>query len=72
MCCQEHLGMGPKHYLLLRRMSLFRSALRASSSAESTVTELATRYGFWQFGRLAVEYRALFGEPPSATLARPS
>jgi AraC-like DNA-binding protein len=70
-CCQEHLGMGPKHYLLLRRMILFRRALRAGNPAETTVTETATRYGFWQFGRLAVEYRALFGEVPSATLARP-
>lgn len=69
-CCEEHLGMGPKHYLLLRRMNLLRRALHEGSSAETTVTEIATRYGFWQFGRLAVEYKALFGEPPSATLAR--
>jgi AraC-like DNA-binding protein len=69
-CCHEHLGMGPKHYLLLRRMHMVRRALRESSSAETTVTEVAMQYGFWQFGRLAVEYRALFGEAPSATLAR--
>jgi AraC-like DNA-binding protein len=71
-CCQEHLGMGPKRYLLLRRMNLFRRALREGSPSETTVTETATRYGFWQFGRLAVEYKALFGEAPSATIARPA
>jgi AraC-like DNA-binding protein len=67
-CCQEHLGTGPKRFLLLRRMHLFRRALRESTPA--TVTEIATRFGFWQFGRLAGEYRALFGETPSETLAR--
>jgi AraC-like DNA-binding protein len=69
-CCDEHLGMGPKRYLLLRRMHLFRRALRESTPGKTTVTEIATRYGFWQFGRLAVEYKALFGETPSVTLAR--
>jgi AraC-like DNA-binding protein len=70
--CQEHLGMGPKRYLLLRRIHMVRGALHDSDPADTTVTDVATRYGFWQFGRLAVEYKALFGESPSATLARPA
>jgi AraC-like DNA-binding protein len=70
-CCEEHLGMGPKQFLVLRRLNLVRRALRESSPAETSVTNTATRYGFWQFGRLAVEYKALFGESPSATLGRP-
>jgi AraC-like DNA-binding protein len=69
-CCEEQLGTAPKRYLLLRRMSLARRALRDSAPREATVTEIASRYGFWQFGRFAGEYKALFGESPSATLAR--
>ena len=69
-CCHEHLGMGPKHYLLLRRMHLARRALRHATPDTSSVTEIATRYGFWQLGRFAVEYQSLFGASPSATLAR--
>ena len=70
-CCHEHLGMGPKHYLLVRRMNLARRALR-HAAPDTRVTEIATRFGFWQLGRFAVEYQSLFGESPSATLAHQS
>jgi AraC-like DNA-binding protein len=46
-----------------------RSLLQADHSIE-TVTRIATDHGFWELGRLAAAYRALFDEPPSATLRR--
>ena len=72
VCCQEQLGLGPKRYLVLRRFDLARRALREAASDRTTVTDIATRYGFWHFGRFAGAYRSLVGESPSVTLHRQS
>jgi AraC-like DNA-binding protein len=70
LCCHEHLGMGPKKYLLVRRMNLAQRALRTASPDVMTVTEIATQFGFWHFGRFSAAYRSVFGELPSVTLNR--
>jgi AraC-like DNA-binding protein len=68
--CEEHLGMGPIRYLSLRRMHLARRALLQAMPWTTTVTRIATDHGFWELGRFAGAYRALFGETPSTTLQR--
>ncbi len=71
-CCQEHFGMGPKRYLVLRRMHLAHRALRRATVHSTTVTQIATQFGFWELGRFAVQYKRLFSESPSQTLSKPA
>jgi AraC-like DNA-binding protein len=68
--CQKRLGIGPRRYLWLRRMHMARRALALADPSSTNVTEIATGNGFAELGRFAVQYRALFGEMPSATLRR--
>jgi AraC-like DNA-binding protein len=70
-CCEEHLGMSPMQYLWLRRMNLARQELQQRHS-QTSVTATAMNFGFWHLGRFADQYRSLFGESPSVTLARHS
>jgi AraC family ethanolamine operon transcriptional activator len=66
----EYYGVPPHRYITLRRLHQVREALRRADPDETTVTKIAARFGFWQFGRFAGQYRRLFGEKPSETLHR--
>lgn len=65
-CFQATWGTGPLAWLKLLRLDAVRRRLKDAES----VTEAATRLGFWHFGHFASDYRTLFGEPPSQTLRR--
>jgi AraC-like DNA-binding protein len=65
-------GLSPCRHLRMQRLSQARRALIAANSDVSTVTEIATGFGFGELGRFSVEYRRAFGESPSQTLQRAS
>lgn len=69
---RETLDISPQRYLRYMRLNGLHRDLRRASSEQTTVTEATTHWGFVELGRTAVEYRELFGEPPSTTLARSS
>jgi transcriptional regulator GlxA family with amidase domain len=60
----------PSRYLRALRFDLARQALSATDAGGTTVTEVATRFGFRELGRFSLDYRARFGEAPSETLRR--
>ena len=61
-------GVAPVQYLNRRTLHQVRKTLKDADPTVATVTEIATRFGVWQFGRMARDYRNLFGELPSKTL----
>jgi AraC-like DNA-binding protein len=61
---------GPKRYLKIWGLHQVRRSLRRVLDHRATVTTIAMEHGFYELGRFAKEYRALFGEAPSQTLHR--
>lgn len=66
---RDYIGMSPVTYLRLCRLNRARAALLEADPQASSVTEIAMHFGFEHLGRFAGDYRRLFDETPSATLA---
>lgn len=62
-------GTSPMAYLKTVRLERARHDLQNAGPAD-TVTGIACRWGFYQFGRFAAEYRRIYGELPSQTLRK--
>lgn len=62
--------MTPMATLRRLRMTKAREDLERGGLAGVTVTEIAARWGFLQFGRFSAQYRERFGEFPSETIKR--
>jgi AraC-like DNA-binding protein len=63
---RQHLGCTPSDYLRRVRLDLVRQALRDGSTP--TVSDAAARFGFFNPGRFASDYRQVFDENPRQTL----
>jgi AraC-like DNA-binding protein len=63
-------GLPPCRHLRMLRLSRARRALLSADGRLTTVTAIATHFGFLELGRFSVEYRKAFGESPSRTLNR--
>ena len=61
-------GMSPKRFAMRARLTQVRRALSDANGTRGAVTTIATDYGFFELGRFASTYKAVFGESPSATL----
>ena len=62
-------GCPPLRYFRRQRYSGVRKELMKGQES-ATVSQIARRFAFTELGRFAVQYRVLFGESPSATLAK--
>jgi len=69
-CCAEFLGMSPVRYMLLRRLTRARVALRDAAPDGANLSELVRGLGFAELGRFEAAYGAAFGETPLTTLRR--
>ncbi|MDD3519195.1 MAG: helix-turn-helix domain-containing protein, partial [Chromatiales bacterium] len=67
---REVMQLTPAAYLRIHRLNKVRSELRSALTADTTITRVATNWGFVHLGEFARDYRRLFGERPSDTLAR--
>ena len=62
-------GMSPTAYLRIAALTEVRRELVEGPPVHDAVTRAASDFGFWHLSRFAGQYRALFGESPSATVA---
>ena len=63
-------GMSPTAYLRVAALHEVRRKLLDGPFARDPVTRAASDFGFWHLSRFAGQYRAVFGESPSETVAR--
>lgn len=67
----KRFGVTPKQYIKSLQLSRARRALYFfNERGYRSITDAATQHGLWHMGQFAADYRKLFGELPSETVAR--
>jgi AraC family ethanolamine operon transcriptional activator len=64
------LGVTPFEYIRTRRLNKIRQRLLDQKQETRTLTDLAIEHALFHLGRFSGDYKALFGELPSETVAR--
>ncbi|QDT64899.1 Bifunctional transcriptional activator/DNA repair enzyme AdaA [Calycomorphotria hydatis] len=67
---KKSIGLTPMQYLRQLRLHRARRALVEASPQMISISELALQWGFWHFGDFARQYKAMYRETPSQTLAK--
>lgn len=67
---RAEMGLSPIAYLYRLRLHKVREALSQTNNPSMSVSSEALRWGFWQFGDFAKNYKECFHELPSDTLRR--
>ena len=67
---EKRYGAGPMTFVRQRRLDACYARLLGSEPEETTVTNVATSYGFCHSGKFAMAYKKAFGELPSASLLK--
>lgn len=68
-CFQDVLGTSPTRYLRALRLNGVRRDLKLGDP-NTTVQDVAARWGFWHLGQFSLDYKKHFFELPSETLNR--
>lgn len=66
----DFYGLGPMAYVRNLRLCRVRHDLQVPGSEDDSVSSAARRWSFTHMGQFSHDYRVLFGEMPSQTLAR--
>jgi AraC family ethanolamine operon transcriptional activator len=66
---QEVFKMSPMTYIKVLRLHAVHRALKVAEPT-TKISDMARRFGFWNFGRFSQYYQQLFGQLPSETIKR--